>query len=738
MLKVSVAGRSWEFDSEASVTIGRGSECPVLLTDPRVSRRHLELFFDRGWVARDLDTRNGTFLAGTKVAECRVGTNLTLLLGDSEDGLVIELVDNRAPENGIAVGTGITLGRGAGNDVVLSDLLASRKHASVIPNGTGGYEVTDLSSRNHTFVNGSAIGASVLREGDVLTIGKSRFELRLSSIHAIPDDIEHGISAKDMTYRLGDGQILTDQVSFALNGPSLLAIIGPSGAGKSTLLRLLSGELEPSSGASRYQGVDVHHNQAETRNRIGVVPQHTIAHRQLTARAALTYSAELRLSADTSPADRQRRVGEVLDELGLAAHGNTRVARLSGGQQRRLSIAFELLTQPSLLLLDEPTSGLDPGLVRHVMQLLRGLADTGRQVIVTTHDLAHLDLCDLVLILLPGGKIAYFGPPAGIQAQFGTSDWADIFDQLTQAPRSVNDRPTVKQESVRRFHVRGRLSWRHPEGPQAAANRDRIRQQTWVVARRQVAILAADRPYVGFLGGLPVILAVLALTVPGGAGLALSNDPASTEAMRLLVLLIVGAAFMGTAATVRDLVGERGIYQHERAGGLLPTAYVGAKLFVFGTVATVQSMILVALFLLVRNGPPTGSLLWSGNLELFLAVVATTIAGTVLGLAISAFVATAEQTMPPLVIAVMAQFVLCGGLIEITGRPVLEQLSWLSPARWGYAAAASTADVRGIVSTAPADALWSHHPWAWISAMVMLFVLITVAAGLARVAVARH
>ena len=128
------------------------------------------------------------------------------------------------------------------------------------------------------------------------------------------------------------------------------------------------------------------------------------------------------------------RVDEVLAELGLTQHANTQVARLSGGQRKRTSVALELLTKPSLLYLDEPTSGLDPGLDKSVMQSLRTLADDGRTVVVVTHSVANLDVCDFVLMLAPGGYVAYFGPPGGALAYFGKTDFADVFLALEATP----------------------------------------------------------------------------------------------------------------------------------------------------------------------------------------------------------------------------------------------------------------------------------------------------------------
>ena len=106
-------------------------------------------------------------------------------------------------------------------------------------------------------------------------------------------------------------------------------------------------------------------------------------------------------------------------ELGLTKHARTRADRLSGGQLKRVNVAQELLTKPSLLFLDEPTSGLDPGLDKSVMEQMRDLAHDGRTVVVVTHSVANLDTCDRLLVLVPGGQIAYYGPPGEGLSYFG-------------------------------------------------------------------------------------------------------------------------------------------------------------------------------------------------------------------------------------------------------------------------------------------------------------------------------
>src|SRR5665647_1437390 len=97
-----------------------------------------------------------------------------------------------------------------------------------------------------------------------------------------------------------------------------------------------------------YAGRDLYENYADLRNRIGVVPQDDVVHYQLTVRQALRFAAELRFPDDLDPDLRERRVEEVIDELGLTGNAETRVSQLSGGQRKRTSVALELLTRPSV------------------------------------------------------------------------------------------------------------------------------------------------------------------------------------------------------------------------------------------------------------------------------------------------------------------------------------------------------------------------------------------------------
>lgn len=371
---------------------------------------------------------------------------------------------------------------------------------------------------------------------------------------------------------------------------------------------------------------------------------------------------------------------------------------------------MEMLTDPSMLILDEPTAGLDPSLVKQIMHVLRELADTGKHVLVVTHDLEHLAMVDEVLVLRAGGTVAFFGRPDEVFDFFGTSSWADTFVELS--------RPAVAAAPSGRVGPPAPvLDLRMPASGGASALGHAL-----VVLSRQVRLTLADPLYLVLLVAMPIVLGALALAVPGDDGLGAASDPTSVEAARLLVLLIVGAAFLGLSAPIRDLVGERPIFAHERDAGLSPGGYLTAKVLLFSALSASQALLLVSLLLLFRPGPERGLVL-PPALELAAAVVATTLTGVALGLAISSRVGTTEQSMPPLVLLVMGQLVMCGGLFPVDGRGLLPALSWAFPTRWGYAAAASTVDLNNVSPAIDPDDLWVHSVSSWLACFLFLAVL---------------
>ncbi len=371
----------------------------------------------------------------------------------------------------------VTIGRSTDNDIVIQDVLASRHHAFLTqtPLGT---EIRDAHSVNGTFVNGVRVGSAVLTEGDVVTIGNVDLVFTRDTLVRRTEAATRtgGLEVNSVCFTI-DGKQLLDHISLTARPGTLTAIIGGSGAGKTTLSRLIAGYTSPSSGSVTFEGHNIHTEYASLRSRIGMVPQDDVVHRQLTVNQALGYAAELRLPPDTSKADRDQVVAQVLEELELTKHADTRVDKLSGGQRKRASVALELLTGPSLLILDEPTTGLDPALDRQVMMMLRQLADAGRVVLVVTHSVSYLDVCDQLLLVAPGGKTAFLGPPSQIGAAMGTSNWADIFAKVGADPDEANRRFLAenKQPPAAPSESQPGATWANRCTPTCSASSPRLR-----------------------------------------------------------------------------------------------------------------------------------------------------------------------------------------------------------------------------------------------------------------------
>jgi hypothetical protein len=216
-----------------------------------------------------------------------------------------------------------------------------------------------------------------------------------------------------------------------------------------------------------------------------------------------------------------------------------------------------------------------------------------------------------------------------------------------------------------------------------------------------------------------------------GFGKAEFDGASPNEAKQILVLMNFGAFFMGTALTVRALVGERVIFRREQAAGLSTSAYLAAKIAVFGAIAVVQSAVLVLIVTIGKGSPLGATALGSPTFELFVGIAATCVASAIVGLFVSTLAQNGNQILPLTVAALVVQVVLAGGMIPVTDR-ALDPISWLTPARWGLAATASTADLTTTVLVIAKDSHWAHTASAWLFDIAMLGVLAVCYAGFVR------
>ncbi|MFE6066973.1 FHA domain-containing protein [Streptomyces sp. NPDC056525] len=622
----------------------------------------------------------------------------------------------------------IRIGRAPDNDVVVPDLVVSRRHAELRAHPDGTYWIHDLGSHNGTYLNGAPVVDARVTPDDIVGVGHCAFCLIGGQLVEFTDTGEVSLDVQSLAVTVDHGRkTLLDEVSFPVGEKCLLGVVGPSGAGKSTLLGALTGQRPADRGTVLYDGRDLYRDYAELRQRIGLVPQDDILHLQLSVRRALGYAAELRFPEDTEPDERRARVDEVIQELGLVERAQQPIHSLSGGQRKRVSVALELLTKPSLLFLDEPTSGLDPGMDRSVMHMLRGLADDGRTVVVVTHSVLSLDVCDRLLVLAPGGRVAYYGPPAESLGFFGFDEWPEAFEAF----ENDRDRDWAGLYRSSRFHRRYVAdATARPNVPvpgSAPVEREPApppKAQSWgsqlrTLVRRYTAALSADRTFLAIMIALPFVMGAMARALSEGG-----FNQEST--LNVLLILCVGGVLTGAANAVRELVKERTIYRRERAVGLSRSAYLASKVVVLGAITVVQAVVLtlVALIGVPLNVPGGKGVLMPPLVEITLAVALLSFTAMMLGLLVSALVRKEEVTMPLLVLLAIVQVVFCGALLTVRGTPVLEQLAWLVPSRWAFAAMGATVDI-GTVSPSDktADPLMDHTAAAWLFDMGMMVVL---------------
>ncbi|MER6143408.1 FHA domain-containing protein [Streptomyces sparsogenes] len=647
----------------------------------------------------------------------------------------------------LAVGRVMRIGRALENELVVSDLQVSRHHAEFRALPDGRFEIRDLGSHNGTYVNGQPVRQQIIGPNDIVGVGHSTFRLVGDRLEEFVDTGAVSFSARHLTVTVDGGKQILKDVSFGVPEKSLVAVIGPSGSGKSTLLKALTGYRPANQGDVLYDNRNLYKQFAELRQRIGLVPQDDILHKELSVRKALRYAAKLRFPGDTAEAEREARIGEVLRELKLDIHADKKVTSLSGGQRKRVSVALELLTKPSLIFLDEPTSGLDPGMDRDVMQLLRGLADDGRTVLVVTHSVAELALCDKLLVMAPGGAVAYFGPPEEALNFFGYETWADVFSAF---------------ENYRDYDWAGR--WRGSQHYQMyAADLDAVAPQSvhvqppparmqkpqswgsqlWTLMRRYLSVIASDKGFMGLMVILPAVLGAVSIVIPSDFGLTMApKGQFNQDAGTITLILVVGMCFSGAANSVRELIKERVIYERERAVGLSRSAYLMSKVIVLGVITAFQAVIICAIGFSTRELPEEGLVL-PPALELCVAIIAIGFTSMMVGLVISALVKTAEKTMPLLVMFAIVQVVFTGILFKIYGSPGIEQFAYLMPSRWAVGAAGATLDLGPGPGHMMApwdrkkpndtDPLWEHATSQWgIDILVLLALGVVCAFAVAR------
>ena len=209
------------------------------------------------------------------------------------------------------------------------------------------------------------------------------------------------------------GKRVVDRVSFTERRGHILGLVGPNGAGKTTAIRILMGIVAPDAGRVRIFGAS---SAADLRRRVGYLPEERGLYQKQTVRHVLRYLARLK---GVGRRDADQRMDAWLDRLGLPDATAKKIQALSKGMQQKVQFAATVLHEPDLLLLDEPFSGLDPVSRQQLRALLRQLADDGKTILLSSHDMAEVELLCPQVVMIHLGRVVLRGFVDAIKRDFG-------------------------------------------------------------------------------------------------------------------------------------------------------------------------------------------------------------------------------------------------------------------------------------------------------------------------------
>ncbi|MBN1944970.1 MAG: FHA domain-containing protein [Bradymonadales bacterium] len=714
------------------IRIGRNPECDIRLDAPMVSGFHASLVpISHGrYRVEDLGSTNGTFVNSreNRVTTATVGSQDVLFLGSYRlpvsrlESLIAQVTGEYEvvipPEKEVML-----IGRDESCDIVLSSPQVSRTHAELRRLSDGTFEVRDLGSINGTFINGQRIKTRVISPVDLLSFANYRMRLDVSAGVVRRD--YHGdimLQAERVTVRVRDRsspegyKTLLADVSFTVYPTEFVGLMGPSGAGKTTLMMALNGYTLPTAGRSLINGYDLYSNYNSFRGAIGYVPQDDIIYHELTVFESLYFTAKLRLPPDTTDAEIRGKIEDLLEKLEISNTreviiGDALKKGISGGERKRVNLAQELITEPSLLFLDEPTSGLASQDAINVMNLLRRLANEGRTILLTIHQpsLEAYRKLDNVIYLFHG-RMVYYGPayPDGIsfffpEVDLGTpeghlllSDPGNALKALAEDQKRSNERSDPEQALTLALKQRcsdylGSMQFKDYVHDRSVAPRDRVRlgegskqkterrgwlRQWGILTRRCLTIKRKDVVNTAILLlQAPVIGVVLWLVF---AGRMTSPFQRLEHGPSALFLLVMSAVWFGCSNSAREIVKEQAIYRRERMVNLIIGSYVLSKFTVLGALCALQCAILLGMVY-----PALG---YEGCfLVHYLVLFLVSLCGVGIGLTLSAMVRSAEAATALVPLLLIPQIMLGGILIPTHDLNLpMGILSNAMVARWGY------------------------------------------------------
>lgn len=665
-----------------------------------VSRRHGQFrLVSDGVIYADLGSTNGTWMECGREKRFFRNNKSGILLKDGDvlrveapDGsrygsvmlLYSESTDDGKWQKCPLMSERIVVGRGNENDIVLSHPGVSRVHAVIEKNGNE-YYISDAGSMNGVMVNEKILsGQRQLIEKDVIQI--MNCILIYTDAGIFYKSARQGISlkARNITKTVGKGKKILDDVSLDVESNEFVAIIGGSGAGKSTLMNTISGFDRNKEGKILFGGIDLNDNFSVLKSLIGYVPQQDIIYENLTLKRMLHYTAKLKMPADTSKEEIEKRIADVLEMVELSEHQDTYIRKLSGGQKKRASIAVELLADPSLFFLDEPTSGLDPGTEKKLMLTLNRLAKSqGKTIVMVTHTTQSLDLCDKVVFMGQGGRMCFAGTCEEAKMFFDTDNLVDIYNEMAAQPKvwAEQYRNCVPIEPIQ--ETAGQEQWKRRS---ASGWR-----QFGILFMRYAELIKNDIQRLAMLILQPIVIALLLGVVADDKVFEIFESTRS-----ILFALSCSGIWIGLFNSIQEICKERVILKREYMGNLKLWSYTLSKFGIQLLLGAFQAVIITGIFQLTVGLPEKGILFENSFGEMFVTLWLTISASMALGFVISAFVKSGDKAMTCAPFILIIQLLFSGILFELKGMG--SKIAYITISKWSVESFGSIADLNNMTT----------------------------------------
>lgn len=589
----------------------------------------------------------------------------------------------------------ITVGRDSGNDIVLPHISVSKHHAEILRESDGFYLV-DNNSTNGIVVNNHQIsGKYKLHEKDVITITNSKLIFTSSAIYFCCFKNGISVDTENVVIIRKNGRkknITSNNVSLNIKPGELVAIIGGSGAGKSTILNCMCGYLPPDKGDVYINGINLYDNFDSLKKIIGYVPQSDIVYDNLTLYNMLSYTAKLRLPADTSKIDRENAINNAIALVELVDKKDSLIKSLSGGQRKRASIAVELLSDPNLLFLDEPASGLDPGTERNLMHSLKNMAESGKTVILVTHSTLQLKLCDKIAFMGRGGRLCFFGSYDDALSFFGVTDIVDVYNLITYDSEKWSKKYDSTLNPINRLQ-RKESKKRYKSGKK--------RFQLPVLFSRYSKLVINDKIKTVLLFLQAPALAFLISLVADGYQFE-QNDTTKS----LLFALACCAFWVGILNAIQEICKERNIVKREYMTGLSLNAYILSKIAVLGVMCLIQSVLIVGAFVLLVGIPEQG-LIMNPFVELLITTFLTALAAAAMGLFVSSLFKVPDRATAVVPFLLMPQILFSGLIFKL--EDAIEIISWFAICRWSMEGYGTTSNLNDLPLRLQVEGLPIEH-----------------------------